>query len=92
MANPGPNYHIAGTGDFDGDGRTDILMRHDNGFIALWQMNGDQIVSNLAVANPGSQYHVAAIADYNGDGRSDIVMRHDERIYRTLGDDRRAHR
>jgi hypothetical protein len=40
-------------------------------------MNGNQIVSNQAVANPGNEWHVAAVGDYNGDDLSDVVMQHD---------------
>ena len=29
--NPGPTWHIKGTGDFNGDGRSDILWQNDNG-------------------------------------------------------------
>ena len=77
IANPGTQYHVGGTGDFDGDGHSDLLLRHDNGFIALWKFDGDQISSNTAVANPGPQYHIAGTGDFDGDGRTDIVMRHD---------------
>ena len=52
-------------------------MRHDNGFVALLQMNGNQIVSNLAVADPGSQWHPTAPGDYDGDGLSDTLVVND---------------
>jgi hypothetical protein len=35
-----PDWHIAGVGDFSGDGRSDILWRNDDGRIAEWNMNG----------------------------------------------------
>ena len=67
----------AGAGDFNGDGRSDVLLQHANGFVALWQMNGNQIVSNLGVAAPSAQYHAAGVADFDADGRSDILMQHE---------------
>ena len=33
---PGTNWQVAGTGDFNGDGRDDILWRHDNGRLTDW--------------------------------------------------------
>jgi hypothetical protein len=33
------DWHVAGTGDFNGDGKTDILWRNDNGMVATWDMN-----------------------------------------------------
>jgi Ca2+-binding RTX toxin-like protein len=35
-ANAGTDWHIAGTGDFNGDGRSDILWRNDNGDVTNW--------------------------------------------------------
>jgi FG-GAP repeat protein len=37
------SWHIAGTGDFDGNGRDDILWRNDNGMASIW--NNAQIGS-----------------------------------------------
>jgi len=75
-ANPGTAWHIAGTGDFNGDGKSDILWRNDNGVLTEWlgQANGG-FADNSAnfLANPGSAWRVVEIADVNGDGRSDIL-------------------
>ena len=42
-ANPGPAWHVRGTGDFYHNGHTDILWQHDNSSLALWDMNGATI-------------------------------------------------
>jgi hypothetical protein len=74
------NWHIAGTGDFNGDGRDDVLWRSDNGDITNWlgQANG-AFVGNFANAShhAGSEWNVASIGDYNGDGRDDVLWRSD---------------
>ena len=73
-------WHVAGTGDIDGDGRDDLLLRHNNGTVTDWlgQANGG-FFSNHAAANyvlPAG-WQVAGIGDFNGDGRDDALLRHD---------------
>ena len=66
--------------DFDGDGRSDILLRHDNGTITDWLgQPGGGFFSNHAVAAYGlaTSWHVDAIGDFNGDGRDDLLLRND---------------
>ena len=72
-------WNVAGTGDFDGDGRDDILLRHDNGAITNWlgQANGS-FVSNHATASYTlpSGWNVAGTGDFDGDGQDDVLLRH----------------
>ena len=70
-------WHVASTGDFNGDGRDDILWRTNSGQVAAWlgQANGSFIANALPTAR--ADWHVAATGDFNGDGRDDIMWRHD---------------
>jgi FG-GAP-like repeat len=46
------SWKIAGTGDFDGDRKTDILWRNDNGSVETWLMNGSTVTAaNLVTPN-----------------------------------------
>ncbi|WP_428490228.1 beta strand repeat-containing protein [Rhodopila sp.] len=56
---PGPTQHIVGTGDFNNDGKTDIVFRDDTGAVSTWEMNGTSIASADLVANPGLTYNSA---------------------------------
>jgi len=54
------SWHIAGTGDFDGNGHADILWRNDNGAVSIW--NDGQIAGAHVVSEPGdvpSEWHIA---------------------------------
>ena len=65
------------TGDFDGDGKSDLLWRDDAGHTALWEMDGGQIKQGVDVSgiSPGAGWDVAAVEDFDGDGKSDIFWR-----------------
>ena len=80
-AAPDSSWSVAGIGDFNGDGKSDILWRNTNGSLIDWTMNGSQIASSQAVtlggsaAMPDTSWSVAAIGDFNGDGKSDVLWR-----------------
>jgi FG-GAP-like repeat len=74
-------YSVAGIGDFNGDGVSDILYRNsatgDTGFYQMFD------AADSAFENPGwddigatsTAYSVVGIGDFNADGTSDILFR-----------------
>jgi hypothetical protein len=72
------SWKVAGIGDFNGDGRADILWRHSSGVLGEWTGQSGVFQNNSGVAaNPvDNSWTVVGIADYNGDGRDDILWRH----------------
>jgi hypothetical protein len=61
---------LVGTGDFNGDGMSDLLWQNTNGQVATWQMNGFNVTSAGVVADPGPTW--TAIG--TGAGGSDILL------------------
>ena len=69
VANPGANWKVVGTGDFNGDGHSDILLQNTNGTVAIWEMNGVSATSSAVLANPGPNWHAIGT-----NGGSDILL------------------
>ncbi len=44
------DWTIQGVGDFNGDGKSDILWRHASGDISIWFMNGTSLVKATGAA------------------------------------------
>jgi hypothetical protein len=45
------SWTIMETGDFDGDGKSDVLWRDTSGNVALWFMNGALVTQAVGIAN-----------------------------------------
>lgn len=81
------DFNQSHTGDFDGDGRTDVLIQNGND-LAIYRSRGgpyqlDRVwtANNLVPSALGSSYSWALaagdklfVADFNGDGKDDVYV------------------
>lgn len=82
-------WSIVDSGDFNGDGKSDLIWRHDySGQIALWFMDSLEVLPTSGLvsnqAGNSSAWNIASIGDFNGDGRSDLLWRHKQLGYTAI--------
>jgi hypothetical protein len=58
LGNPGPDWHVMGTGDYNQDSRSDILFQNSSGAVSIWEMNGTSVIASSTLSNPGPTWHV----------------------------------
>ena len=85
--NPGPTWHVVGTGDTDGDAHAGILWQNDNGALALWEFprfdrahGGGTFTFDTVAALPtvDPSWHVKGMASIRGNNlANDIVFQND---------------
>jgi hypothetical protein len=76
----GNDWKIVGAGDFNGDGRPDLVWQHTTGLLCVWFMSGSTMQS-VVYLNPGQvadpAWHIRGVIDLNGDGQTDLLWQHD---------------
>jgi hypothetical protein len=78
VSNNNFNYR---TGDFNGDGKTDLIHLVDsgNGYVHVWLSKGDGTFDVKSAFTPSSGYSVSnnnfnyRTGDFNGDGKTDLI-------------------
>jgi hypothetical protein len=72
-------WRVVGNGDFNQDGKSDLLFQHNDGTLAVWIMDGTRL-AQAALLNPGrpldTAWRVKAVLDLNEDGKVDLVVQH----------------
>ena len=77
-----PAWHVVTTGDFNGDGKSDLLWQNDDGHVWETQLNGDQVdrlasISAMPATRPGMSWRRAtstATARPTSCGRTTTAM------------------
>jgi len=80
--NPGPAWHVVGTGDANNDGKAGVLWQNDNGALVIWENPisiGATFTFNTRATLPtvDPTWHVAGMQDITGDGKADVVFQHE---------------
>ncbi|MFN2473647.1 MAG: FG-GAP-like repeat-containing protein, partial [Sphingomicrobium sp.] len=74
-----PNLPLVGhDGDFNGDGRADVLWRNEGGTISDWlgtASGGFSINDGTALTQVSTDWHIIGRGDFNGDGKDDMLWR-----------------
>jgi hypothetical protein len=56
-----PQWSVAQTGDYSGNGKADILWIDNTGNVAAWMMNGTTISSVLNYGNIGTTFAIQSL-------------------------------
>lgn len=70
------DWLIAGVGDFNQDGKPDILWRnYINGQGGFWFMDGSNVIGTAYIPTVSTEWEIAGVGDFNQDGKPDILWR-----------------
>ncbi len=76
LGSRGPAFKVAGIGDFDGDGTSDVLWRNPTtGQVDTWRLVNGNWAASTDLGSRGTDWNVAGTGDFNHDGTSDVLWR-----------------
>ena len=70
----GADWRVAGVGDFDGDGTSDIMWQNTRtGALDDWKMLNGNWAKSTDLGSRGPEWRVAGVGDFDRDGTSNIL-------------------
>jgi len=72
----GAGWQMAGAGDFNGDGQTDIVWRHGDGRLAVWNFIGTTFTGSVLLRSgpaDATGWRIKGVADFDLDGKTDLL-------------------
>jgi len=73
----GLNWQVAGFGDFNGDGTSDMVLRNSGtGAFQVYDINNNAIVSSVSLGTVGLNWQVAGFGNFSSNaGETDMILR-----------------
>lgn len=68
-------WEVAASGDFNGDGSTDVMWKSKSGSLTSWTMQDAQIGAKTNMNHDMLGWDVVATGDFNGDGTDDLMWK-----------------
>jgi hypothetical protein len=70
-------WAVVGSGDFDGNGSRDLLLRNGStGEVKIWFTTNGVVSSTASLGNISTAFSIDLTGDFNGNAKSDIVWTH----------------
>jgi hypothetical protein len=70
------NWVVAGSGDFNSDGKPDIVWRNSfTGQVKVWLMNNVTFISEVVLGSTITDWALVSVGDFNLDGKPDLLWR-----------------
>jgi hypothetical protein len=74
------NWKIVGTGDFNADGKPDIVWHEQTqGWVGIWLMNGRTLIQSVTLSPQAfervsdTNWKIVGVMDFNADGKPDLL-------------------
>ena len=81
----GDGWEPAGIGDFDGDGRDDVLRINAAGYVVGEMSNGDGTFTAQVLNFKAAAWDILGIGDFDGDGLDDVLVANPTGASETVG-------
>jgi len=75
----GASYRVAATGDFNRDGKLDLIWTSTSRDVLMWRGTGTSFVKT-SVGTYGVGWSIVGAGDIDGDGRSDLLFRYNKSV------------